>query len=96
MPTSQSIEDFHGGNLICVNPFAIQIELSPEKEELLTHLVGDISINYGVSLVVLVYDIERLSVPYSQMEALAIHNIVSKNALQLAHFSLEVDHDLRG
>ena len=96
LPTSQSIEDFHGGNLICVNPLAIQIELSPEEEELLTHLVGDISINYGVSLVVLVYDIERLSVPYSQMEALAIHNIITKNALQLAHFSLEVDHDFRG
>ena len=62
----------------------------------MTHLVGDISINYGVSLVVLVYDIERLSVPYSQMEALAIHNIVTKNALQLAHFSLEVYHDFRG
>ena len=96
LTTSHSIKDLHGGDFICVDPLAIQIELSPEEEELLAHLVGDISINYGVSLVVLVYDIERLSVPYSQMEALAIHNIITKNTLQLAHFSLEVDHDFRG
>ena len=92
LTTSHSIEDFHGGNFIGVDPLAIQIELSPEEEELLAHLVGHISINNGVSLVVLVYHIECLSVPDSEVEALAIHNVVAEDALQLVHFSLKVDH----
>ena len=96
LTSSHTIKDFHGGDFICVDPLAIQIELSPEEEELLAHLVRDISINDGVSLVVLVYNIKSLSVPYSQMEALAVHNIVAEDALKLAHFSLEVDHNFSG
>ena len=93
LTTSQSIEDFHGGNFIGVDPLAIQIELSPEEEELLAHLVGHIAINDGVSLVVLVYYIESLSIPDSEVEALAIHYVVAEDALQLVHFSLKVDHN---
>ena len=92
LTASHSIKDLHGGDFICVDPLAIQIELSPEEEELLAHLVGDISINYGVPLIVFVYDIKRLPVPYSQVEALAVHNIIAEDTLQLAHFSLEVYH----
>ena len=81
LTSSHTIKDFHGGNFICVDPLAIQIELSPEEEEFLAHLVGDISINYGVPLVVLVHYIESLSVPYSQMETLTVYNIVTKDSL---------------
>ena len=96
LTTSHSIEDFHGGNFIGVDPLAIQIELSPEEEELLAGLVGDVAVDDRVSLVVLVDDVEGLAIPDAEVEALSIDHVVAEDAVQLADPSFQVDHDFGG
>jgi len=58
--------------------------------------MGDISIDDGVSLVVLVDHIEGLAVPNAQVASLSVNHVVAKDALQFVDFGLKVDHDFGG
>ena len=58
--------------------------------------MGDISIDDGVSLVVLVDHIEGLAIPYAQVTSLPVNHVVAKDALQFVDFGLKVDHNLCG
>ena len=49
--------------LVSENPLSVQIDLSPEKEELLLVIMVNITVNQAVSLVILMNDIEGFSVP---------------------------------
>ena len=80
--------DLDGRDFVSVDALAIEVELSPQEEELLAHLVGHVTVNYCVPLVVLVDNVEGLAVPDSQVETLAVHHVVAQNAVQFAHFSL--------
>ena len=96
LSSTHSIDHFHGRDLVGVNTFTVQVELSPEEEEFLAHLVAHVAINDCIALVVLVHHVESLAVPDAQVEALTIDDVVAENALQLVDLGLKVDHDLGG
>ena len=96
LPAAHPVDHFHCADFVRVDTFAVQIELPPEEEEFLAHLMADVAVDDGVSLVVLVDDVEGLAVPDAQVEALAVDDVVAQHTLQLVDFGLQIDHDLGG
>lgn len=77
LTTTHSIDHLDCADFVSVNALSIQVELSPEEEEFLAHLVADISIDYCVSLVVFVNNIECFSVPDAKVESFSVHDVVA-------------------
>ena len=77
LPTAHPVDHFHCAYFVGVDTFAVQIELPPEEEEFLPHLMADVAVDNGVSLVVLVDDVEGLAVPDAQVEAFAVDDVVA-------------------
>jgi len=96
LPTAHTVNHLNGADLVGIDAFPVEVELAPEEEELLAHLVGDVTVDDRVALVVLVHHVEGLAVPDAQMEALSIYHVVAEDALQLLHFRLQIDHDFGG
>ena len=57
------LDNFSACQLILTNPLPVQIDLSPEEEELLFVVMVNITIDQAVSLVILMDNIEGLSIP---------------------------------
>ena len=94
LTTAHSVDHFHGGDLVSIDAFTIQIKLPPEEEEFLAHLMADVAIDDGVPLVVLMDHVKGLTIPDSQIESLPVYDVVAEHSLQLVHLGLEVDHNL--
>ena len=63
IPGRQSLYDLGAGYLVGENPLSIQVDLSPEEEELLFIVMVNIAIDQAVSFVVFVDNVEGLPVP---------------------------------
>lgn len=96
LASTHSIHHFNGGDLVSVDALPVQVELAPQEEELLPHLVRHVSVDDRVSLVVLMDNIESFPVPDTEEGALTVCDVVAEDALELIHFALEVDHDFGG
>lgn len=93
LTTTHSINHLDRTDFVSVDALTIQVELSPEEEEFLAHLVADISIDYCVPLVVFVNNIECFSVPDAKVKSFPVDNVVAQDSLQLVNLCLEIDHD---
>ena len=86
MTATHTVDHFHSTDFIRVDAFTVQVQLTPEEEEFLSHLVADVAINDCIPLVILVHHVEGLAVPDSQVEPLSVDDIIAEHSLQFIHF----------
>ena len=94
LAASHAVDHLHGGDLVGVDALAVKVQLTPQEEELLPHFVRHVSIDYRISLVVLVYNVKGLSVPDAEEGALPVDDVVAEDALEFVDLGLQIDHDL--
>jgi hypothetical protein len=66
--------------------------LPPQEEEFLLVLVFNVPVDEAVALVILMDDVQSLSVPGAESGSLAVRDVVSKDSEELGSLGLEVDH----
>ena len=77
LPTAHTVNHFDGAYFVGVDALSIEVDLAPKEEELLAHLMGYITVDDSVTLVVLVHNVEGFTVPKTQERALAVYYIVA-------------------
>ena len=70
--------------------------MAPQEEELLPHLVFDISVDDGISFVVFMDHIKGFPVPSSDVSSLSVLYVVGEDSSHFLEFCLKVNQVFRG